>query len=193
MDGELRRRRVFLRNQPFAGSDEIIEYVLLAQLRPGEVPFFAVLAAATKDRHRIDTAHFQPGRKRGRERGGDGNIEPAIPIEQGRVVPIFLEALPIRQENRHFGPILTQTRNLLGSELIGFEIDLGTEKHGALAAFHIVAVDRWRFGKANIRIEGLSILAFAGEPTRGPETRQWNYARRFTRQLKHQDDRMLVL
>src|SRR2546429_5756714 len=114
---------------------------------------------------------LKQNRKRWRERGGEKKCNSAIPIEQGRVVPIFLEALPIRQEHRHFGPIFTQTRSLLGSELIGFEIGLGAEKHRALAASHIVAVDRWRFGKANIRIEGLIILAFAGEPPRGPETR----------------------
>src|SRR5205085_6915937 len=133
--------------------NEIVKDVLLAQLRAGQVPFFAVLAATAQVRHRVNATHLQPGRDRRRKGRRDGNIESAVTVKNCRVVAIFLESFPIGQEYRHLGAVFALIEDLLSRELVRFEIDLRTKENRALAALEIVAVNGGRLGEADVGIK----------------------------------------
>ncbi len=55
-------------DQPLGRGDEVVEDVLLLQLRARLVPRLAVLAAAAEVGHRVDAAQLHPGEPVRRER-----------------------------------------------------------------------------------------------------------------------------
>src|SRR3546814_16925723 len=68
-------------------GQEVVEAVLLVGEAAAVVPFLAVLAAAADVRDRKHPALFDPRQPRGRESGGDGDVEPAIAVEDRRLRP----------------------------------------------------------------------------------------------------------
>ena len=51
-----------LGDQPLGRGDEVVEHVLLLERLAGQVPLFAVLAAAAQVGHRQHAAQFHPAR-----------------------------------------------------------------------------------------------------------------------------------
>src|SRR3546814_18174058 len=68
-------------------GQEVVEAVLLVGEAAAVVPFLAVFAAAADVRDREHPALFDPRQPRGRESGGDGDVEPAIAVEDRRLRP----------------------------------------------------------------------------------------------------------
>src|SRR3546814_4102856 len=68
-------------------GQEVVEAVLLVGEAAAVVPFLAVFAAAADVRDRKHPALFDPRQPRGRESGGDGDVEPAIAVEDRRLRP----------------------------------------------------------------------------------------------------------
>src|ERR1044071_9962705 len=77
-DGEPLRRRVLVLNQPLGRADEVVEDVLLLQLRPGLVPLLAVLAAAAHVGRDVDEALLQQHEPARAEAGRRARIKPAV-------------------------------------------------------------------------------------------------------------------
>ncbi len=95
IDRELAGRGVALCNQVFRRGDEIIEDILLVQLRPGTMPGFPVFAPPADVGDGKYTAQFHPGQARQRKAGGLADVKAPVPVEQGGVVPIQHEALAV--------------------------------------------------------------------------------------------------
>src|SRR5476649_1955691 len=103
MDREPRRLRVALLDQVLRGGDEVVEDSLLLLAHAGMVPSLAVLRAAAQVGYRVDAARIEPGGGGGGEGRRDGDVEPAVGIEQGVVVAVELGALAQGDEDRDLG------------------------------------------------------------------------------------------
>src|SRR5436853_1491390 len=147
-DRELRSRGVLIRNQPLRRRNEIIKYILLVSLRARQMPLLSILTATPQIRLRVDTAHFQPNEIWDRKRRRQRNVEPAIGIQQSRILPIQLQTFLVGQEHRHTRAVLAVVEHLLGLILRSVEIYLGLLENGALSRRRLIAINRGRQNKA---------------------------------------------
>ena len=60
---QLLRARVFVRDQPFRGSDEVVEHILLFGLHPCLMPLLAILPAPAEIWNGVNASHFHPGQR----------------------------------------------------------------------------------------------------------------------------------
>src|SRR5947209_7832895 len=84
----LQGRGVLVREEPLGGGDEVVEDLLLVELRPGLMPLLAVLAAAAHVRRGIDEALFEQGKAQRVEAGRRVDVEAAVAVEQCGVVAV---------------------------------------------------------------------------------------------------------
>ena len=82
----------FSRIRYSAGGDEIVEHVLLPELRAGLVPVLAVFAAAAQVGHGVDAAHLEPRLDGRAERGRRRDIEAAVAVQQHGLVAVALRS-----------------------------------------------------------------------------------------------------
>src|SRR5215510_4732570 len=113
------RRRVFVGDQPFGGGDEIVEDVLFFQLHPGLVPLLAVFAAAAQVGGGVDEAVFEHRYAQRAERRGHRYVEPAIAVEQRRIIAVELQTFLVNQEHRHARAVLAVIEDLPGFVFVG--------------------------------------------------------------------------
>src|SRR5262249_33457601 len=111
-DGQLRRRRIFIGDQPFGGGDEIVKHVLLLRLCPGQVPLLTVFGPASQIGRRVNSAHPHPDQIRNRKRRRQRNAEAAIAVKQRRILAVELQALLVRDEHRHTRSIFAVVKDL---------------------------------------------------------------------------------
>ena len=122
---QLGRLGVAFLAQPLGDGDAIVEDVLLFELGAGPVPFLAVLAAAAEAGLHIHAAHLEPQQPADRERRRQRDVEPAVAVEQRRVVAVALQALLGRDEHRHLGPVLARDERLRHLVIVGVALRPG--------------------------------------------------------------------
>ena len=106
LDGQLLRRGPALLDEPFGRGDEVVEDVLLAELRAGLMPLLAIFAAATNIGNRKHSAHFHPRHSTDTECRRDGNIESSITVKQNRIVAVELQTLFVRDKHRNLRAVV---------------------------------------------------------------------------------------
>ena len=127
-DAEAARAGDLARNEVAADRGEIVIDDLALGPEPGLVPLGAELTAAADVGEGINPALFEPQLARGRGIArGLARVEPAIGIEQGRVVAGERHVAAVDEEIGDFGPVARHRLMLFGDEVRGVEL-------GALAA-----------------------------------------------------------
>ncbi len=140
-DAEMGAAGIVMIDQPMGGVGEIVKHVLLVLQHARLMPGLAIDAAAAQIGHGIDPAEAQPGCDAGAEIGRDGDIEPAIAIEDGWVFAVKGNSLPRDDEHRHAHTAGGLIENLLDAVVIWVERHGGSEKHGFLARSDVIADD----------------------------------------------------
>src|SRR5207253_3271751 len=79
-DGQLLRGGPAVPDQRLGGGVEVVEYVLLAVEHTGPEPVLALLVAAAQSGDRVDAARRHPGQDVRRVRGGEADVEAAVPV-----------------------------------------------------------------------------------------------------------------
>ncbi|MBC8115845.1 MAG: S9 family peptidase, partial [Candidatus Saccharimonas sp.] len=166
LNGQLLGASVLVLDQPLGSGDEVVEDVLLFELRPRLVPVLAVLAPAAQVRDREDAAHLQPCNAGDRKTGRQRNREASVGVEQRRVRAVEFRGLLPRDEHRHLRAILAGVEDLLDEVVVGIELHLGLSQQRAVTRQQIEAEDRRRRREAGERIKGLRVIPLAAE-TRG--------------------------
>src|SRR5262245_34202374 len=105
------------------------------------MPLLTIFAASTQVDDCINAALFHKECIADAERGRHRNIETTVPIQQQRVASIQLQSFFISQKHRDLCSVFAGNEDLLGSELISVQIDLGLAKQTELSASYIVAVN----------------------------------------------------
>src|SRR5437868_1093086 len=170
-DRELRSRGVLIRNQPLRRRNEIVKYILLVSLRARQMPLLSILTAAPQIRLRVDTAHFQPNEIWDRKRRRQRNVEPAIGIQQSRILPIQLQPFLIRQEHRHPRAVFAVVEHLLGLVLGRVKIHFRLFEYRTFSRRRLVPVNRGRRDEAGERVERLLVLSFSLKARSRPNSR----------------------
>ena len=123
-------RRVLVRDQILPGGNEVVEHILLLQLRARLVPGLAVLAAAAhvgRGKHESLFEQRQPQRI---ERRCRGDVEAAVAGQQRRVAAVACESFLIDEEHRHAGAVLAVVEDFPGLKVRRHETgNLGGAKH----------------------------------------------------------------
>ena len=173
--GEARGLGPLFPHQKLRGTDAVVEDVLLPVFHAGLVPGLAVFTAAPEIHLGIDAAHFQPREAAGREGGREGDIEPAITVEQHGVVAVLHEAFFVEEEDRHPGAVLAVEEDLADLHTGGIEVELRALMHRALPGAGVVAVDGAGGIESVDGVEGFLVLLLPAEATRGTEVRQGDF------------------
>src|SRR2546425_5823981 len=83
--GELRRRRIALRDEVLRRGQKIVEHILLLLVHPRLVPLFAVLPAAPQVGHGVYTAQLEPREHAHREARRETDVESAVAVQLRRI------------------------------------------------------------------------------------------------------------
>src|SRR5476649_2471264 len=108
------------------------------------VPSLAVLRAAAQVGYRVDAARIEPGGGGGGEGRRDGDVEPAVGIEQGVVVAVELGALAQGDEDRDLGAVLGRIEERARLVLRGVERGLRRSEGRQFLRRQIIAKDAAR-------------------------------------------------
>src|ERR1700691_997254 len=165
-----------VRDQPLRRGDEVIENILLMQLGAGEMPVFAVLAAAAQVGLSVNASHLKPHQVRHRERGRKRNVEAAVSIEQHAVLAVEFEPFLVSEKHRDACTVFALIENLRGFIAAGVKIDLWFAKDRAGAFFRVVTIDDVGYGKAGEDVERFFIRTLAAETYRRADPWQINLA-----------------
>ena len=106
LDRKFLRSRVFLLDQVFACSGEIIEHVLLFCEIAGLVPAFTELPAAADICHHIETAAIEPEPAREIEIRRHADPVSAVTVKQRRVLPVAFHAFSKNDVDRNSCAVL---------------------------------------------------------------------------------------
>ncbi len=147
------------------------------------MPCFAVFAASAQVGHGEDTAHFHPGKATDAEPGGEGNVEPAVAVEESGVVTVEFQPFFVADEHGDAGAVLAGVEHLGGLVVIGIEIHIGPGEEGAFAGDEVVAIGAGGRGKAGERVKSFRIGAFATETAPGPNAREIDFANELSGQI----------
>ena len=129
LDGQEVLRGVLLADQVFGRRDEVVEDVGLVEEHPRLVPGFAVFPAAAKAGLGVDPAVLEEDDEGRVEGGPHADVEPPVGGQEGRVLPVELEPLPVDDEHRDLGPVRARVEDLLGLVVGGIELDLRLPEH----------------------------------------------------------------
>ena len=143
-DGEPGRLGDRVVDQELGGGDEVVEDVLLVLEHARPVPALAVLPAAPQVGLRVDPAAFEEHEVRRIEARRQADVEPAVAVEQGRVVPVARHVLPVGEEHGDLGAVLRGEEHLVGLVLLEVEGNVGGPVGLRFARGEVVAVDRRR-------------------------------------------------
>ena len=88
------------------------------------MPFFAKLATTTQVGHHVNS--ISPGSTEGWRQA---DIETAIAVEQGRILPVVDNVLFACNEHGHFGAVFAGVPNLFRGKQIRVEVNLRCFEH----------------------------------------------------------------
>src|SRR6185369_16500505 len=143
LNRELARRGVFIRNQPLSRGYEVVEHVLLLQLRARLVPLLAVLTTATHVCRRVNNTLFEQRQTQRAKRRRLDHIETAVTVKQRRVIAVKLQAFFVDQKHRHARAIFALVKDLPGLIVLGLEAgNIDRAKDGRLLRRDVVLVNR---------------------------------------------------
>src|SRR5207249_3034857 len=126
---------------------EVVEDVLLVLAHAGPVPGLALLAAAAQVGDRVDAAALDPGEDGGAVLGGEGDVEAAVAVQDGRPGAVGGQALVVQDEHAHLGAVVGAERLLAGDHPLGLDPAGRVHPQRERAAADHVAVDAWRGGE----------------------------------------------
>ncbi len=176
-DTQLLGACVFVGDQVFGGADEVVKYILLLQEHATLVPGFAVFAATTQVRYRIDAAIFKQYNVGGAERRQNVDVKSAVGIEQRRIVAVHFQALFVDDEHRHLGAVLAIVEDLIGLILRGIKIDFRLPVLFGFVGFDVVFEDRRGIGKGSKGVECRFIILFTLNIARSADAGQRHFAK----------------
>ena len=179
LNRQLRALGVFFINEPLRPSNKIIKDILFKKLGARFMPSIAILTTTSQVCNCEYPTHFQPSYPADRKRRRKRNIKTAIPIQQHRVVAIFLQPLAISDKHRHLSAIFAWIKDLLDLIIIGVELNLCGAINFAGAFFQIITINgRWRC-EAGKRVKGFAGILPATKTTCSSNPRQRKFRRRF--------------
>ncbi len=126
---------VFLRDQIFAGSDEVVEDVLLFIKHAGAMPVFTELGTAAQIGDRVNATVLHPEIHAAVESRFQRDVETAIAGQQSRILAVLLDSLFVDDKHRNFRAIFRRVPNLL--HVVGGRIDGGRVDFSPEHAFHV--------------------------------------------------------
>ena len=166
------RIRVPVLDEPLGGRDEVVEDVLLPQLRPGLVPLLPVLPAASEVGLGVDAPHLHPEEVPDAEPGHRRDVESPISGEVRRVPPVPLQVPPVADEHGHPGPVLARVEDLLSRVFPRVVPELRSPEDCGLVRLDVVPVDRAWVPVAHEHVEGLGIPMLTFKAHDVPQTRE---------------------
>jgi hypothetical protein len=126
---------VFLRDEIFAGGDEVIKHVLLFLEHAGAMPVFAEFGPAAQVGDCINAPVLHPQIHAAVESRCHRDVKTAVAGQQRGVLAIPLDSLFADDKHRNFRAIFRAVPNLL--HVIGRRIDGGRVDFGPERAFHV--------------------------------------------------------
>ena len=131
---------VFLRDQVFAGGDEVVEDILLFFEHAGAMPVFAKLSSAAQVGNGVDATVLHPEKHAAAETRRQRDVKAAVARQQCGVFAVLLDSLLAHDKHRNLRAVLRAVPHLphvIGGRIDGRRIDLGPERAFHVAAFHV--------------------------------------------------------
>src|SRR4030081_1469528 len=104
---------IFLRDQIFAGGDEVVKNILLLLQHASAMPVFAELGAPAQVSDSVNAAVLHPEIHAAIKSRLQRDIETAVASEQGGVLAILLDSLFVNDKHRNFRSVFRVVPNLL--------------------------------------------------------------------------------
>ena len=127
-DGQFARVGVFVVDEPLSRGDEVVEDVLLGQFHTALVPSLAVFPAAAEVGHGVHAAHLHPHQIGDAERWRQRDVEPAVAVQQSRIVAVEHHTLLVGDEHRDARAVLAVVEHLSRHVLSAVKINLRLAK-----------------------------------------------------------------
>ena len=140
-NGQFIRGGVFLLDQVFGGSDEVIKDVLLFLQHPGLVPSLAVFTASPQVGHGVDAVVLEQDDVGDIEVRGGAGVEAAVGIKKGWTLSVEHEPFLVNDEHGDLGPVFARIEDLLGLIVVRIELDLGLAEDLGSSGRNIIFVD----------------------------------------------------
>src|SRR5208282_1217154 len=113
VDSEVIAVSVFLCDQVFAGSDEVVKNVLLFLQHAGAMPVFAEFGTAAQIGDGVNATVLHPEIHAAVESWRQRDVKTAVAVQQGWVLAILLDSLLSDYKHRDLRPVFRGVPNLL--------------------------------------------------------------------------------